>query len=102
MIDFEQHKAALTQHCRQWSVEIHKTTPVDRREVESAVRTLYGVLRKPDPIIIHSQSPWQLSLIRAVLENALDEKSGQWLTDAVRSSRAEPNNSSELCRKMWQ
>ena len=80
MSNDDSNKLALKECISKWSHELGEAHPVEQKEIVDAVKQLYLLLNKPAPVVIVCQSPWQLVMMKIILQRQVDENIRKYAT----------------------
>ncbi len=87
----------LDRHCRNWLALARSTAAIDKLASEQAIKTIYGWLQLPPPVIFWCRSPWQLALMPLVVQMlTLSPRFSEWRDDFA------ANADDRLWQELWQ
>jgi hypothetical protein len=74
MSDLPEDRLALSRIAACWTDSLGNPAQTDRETIVRAVEALYAGLGKPAPAVIVCQSPWQMIMMKTVLQRHPDDK----------------------------
>ncbi len=109
-------KAGLSRHCIKWQSIAEFIGGSDKAAAEAAVTKFYELLDKPKPLILWSDSPWQICAMKAALECGLNrddltkmaaavQQDTEWalnIQEVMVARSLSQNVDASLWPKMWQ
>jgi len=72
MLDVVEDGLALSKLTNDWCFNLSTPQTVERTEIIGAVQAYYQALGKKAPIVLVGQSPWQLIMLKTLLQQGLD------------------------------
>lgn len=83
-------KQSLSQLSQKWLGAANSTEPIERSECTRVVNALYESFHKSKPTIVHCQSPWQLVMMKTLLQRGSEPALLDLLRKPLNDPFAEP------------